>query len=399
MTQEEPENILPKINFETEIQRAIEEQEKSSETTIAIQMNNPKAWYNRGGSLYQLGRYEEAIASYEKALEIEPDYPDAWNNRGMAFKTLHRYEEALASYNRAIALKCDYSQAWNNRGNALAELGRYEEAVVSYERAIAIKPNYYEAWHNQGEALGHLGHDEAAIACYNRVLTIKPDLKETKRLRRIAIARYQQKQSQVKDKKQIVRPETEVENVTSNPEIQPLADDIHPKLTACDRLVTLYPDDPEAWLDRGNTLSELGRYEEAVSSYDRAIALREDDCITWKNRAIALKQLGQYEEAVISYEKAFELKPDIRNLRQEEIPAIDRIAPLFEKSLPAGEEDKISRASSDRNPSIPVSPTPSSSPRKYKRHVRVWQKLAGIWRQIVNRWQRLIRFFVREARK
>lgn len=326
--------------------------DRTVEGTIAIQMNNPKAWYDRAGSLYQLGRYPEAIASYDKAIEFEPNYPDAWNNRGMALKCVGQYEEAIASFEKAIALKSDYAQAWNNRGNLLTQLQRDREAVESYEKAIEIDENYWQAWHNQGEALAKLERYEAAIGCYDRALKLKPDLRETHRLRRIAIAQWQQ-QAKVIEKSDNFEKEIE-------PAIEITAAEIpveeNPKLAACDRLVELYPNDDEAWLDRGNALSELSRYEEAIVSYERAIAIQTDSYLAWKNRAIALKQLGRYEEAVNSYERALELTTPPSSVREiEEI-----VTPEETVSVP-----KLQR----------------------KPHVKLWRMLGRMWRQVVKLWR------------
>jgi tetratricopeptide (TPR) repeat protein len=136
------------------------------------------AWNNRGIALYDLGRYEEAVASYDKAIEIKPDDEEAWNNRGIALRNLGRYEEAVASYDKALEIKPDFETAWNNRGNALRNLGRYEEAVASYDKAIEIKPDDEEAWNNRGNALMNLGRYEEAVASYNKAIEIKPDYQD-----------------------------------------------------------------------------------------------------------------------------------------------------------------------------------------------------------------------------
>ena len=97
---------------------------------------------NVGDGLYQLGRYEDVIASFDKALEFKPDYHEAWNNRGTALGNLERLEDALASYDKAIEFKPDYYKAWNNRGTALDDLERFEEAIASYDKALEIKSDY-----------------------------------------------------------------------------------------------------------------------------------------------------------------------------------------------------------------------------------------------------------------
>jgi tetratricopeptide (TPR) repeat protein len=65
-----------------------------------------------------------------------------------------------------------------------------------------------------------------------------------------------------------------------------------------------------AWSNRGRGLADLGRHEEAIASYERAIELKPDSNVNWSNRGIALANLGRYEEAIASYERSIELKPD-----------------------------------------------------------------------------------------
>ncbi|MBO0352162.1 tetratricopeptide repeat protein [Phormidium pseudopriestleyi FRX01] len=297
--QESPENLNSPLNSGDQ---------NEEEGLIVIQMNNPKAWYDRAGSLYKLGLYEEALESYEKAVAIDENYADAWNNRGMTLKCLGRHEEAVTSYEQAIALKADYYQGWNNLGNALVELERYEQAVASYQRAILISPEYCQGWHNQGEALAVLERYEEAVACYDRVLALKPTWRETKRLRRTAMEKLQEMPPSPKPPAPEETPVEEniVPESVPTPPVIPLD---HPKLAACDRLVERYPDDAEAWVDRGSALAELGCYEEAVTSYDRAISLDPENWQGWKARGMALKQLGQQSEALRSYERALELPP------------------------------------------------------------------------------------------
>ncbi|MEM9008266.1 MAG: tetratricopeptide repeat protein, partial [Cyanobacteria bacterium P01_F01_bin.86] len=57
-------------------------------------------------------------------------------------------------------------------------------------------------------------------------------------------------------------------------------------------------------------LKNLGRYEEAISSYDQALEIKPDKHEAWNNRGISLDDLGRYEEAISSYDQALEIKPD-----------------------------------------------------------------------------------------
>jgi protein O-GlcNAc transferase len=67
------------------------------------------------------------------------------NNRGNTLFELKRFEEALASYDRAIVLRPNLAEAINNRGNALRALKRLGEALATFDRVIAMQPINSEA--------------------------------------------------------------------------------------------------------------------------------------------------------------------------------------------------------------------------------------------------------------
>ena len=104
---------------------------------------------NRGNALYELKRFEEALASCDRALTLRPDYAEALLNRGAILHELKRFDEALASYDRVLMLRPDYADAFRNRGWTLNELKRFEEALASYDRALLLRPDYAEAHFNE----------------------------------------------------------------------------------------------------------------------------------------------------------------------------------------------------------------------------------------------------------
>ncbi|MEQ8961479.1 MAG: tetratricopeptide repeat protein [Coleofasciculus sp. C2-GNP5-27] len=68
--------------------------------------------------------------------------------------------------------------------------------------------------------------------------------------------------------------------------------------------------DAKFWFNQGVTLSELGRYEEALAHYDQAISLQPDFYQAWCNRGGVLNELGRNEEALINLDQAISLLPD-----------------------------------------------------------------------------------------
>ena len=62
-------------------------------------------WSNKGVSLSNLGRSEEALTCYDHALTLNPRHADAWYNKGAVLAgSFQRYHEALACFEEAQKL-------------------------------------------------------------------------------------------------------------------------------------------------------------------------------------------------------------------------------------------------------------------------------------------------------
>lgn len=144
----------------------------------ALELNpqNEATWSNKGMALIELGRSEEAAACFEKALQFNPNYEKALVNKANALLALSCNEAALACCDCALELNPNLEQAWNNKAVALYMLGRYEECVACVDRAIELNPQDEKAWFNRGVAMGELDRSGESIASYDRAIELNPRL-------------------------------------------------------------------------------------------------------------------------------------------------------------------------------------------------------------------------------
>jgi len=98
-------------------------------------------YYSEGFTLYNQGKYLEALENFDKASEIDPNFADAWYNKGVTLSTLGRYPEAIESYDRVIAIDPNHVKAWWNKGVILNKLGRYEESQACFNKAKELDPS------------------------------------------------------------------------------------------------------------------------------------------------------------------------------------------------------------------------------------------------------------------
>ncbi len=81
-------------------------------------------------------------------------------------------------------------------------------------------------------------------------------------------------------------------------------------LTDYNHSLELEPDHPDTIMNRGVTYEKLERYDEALTDYNRSLELRPDDPLTLMNRGVTYYQLRRYDEALADYNRSVELRPD-----------------------------------------------------------------------------------------
>lgn len=65
-----------------------------------------------------------------------------------------------------------------------------------------------------------------------------------------------------------------------------------------------------AWNYRGNALSGLKHYAEALRDYDQAVFLKPNYHQAWFNRGALLTEMGAYGNAIASYDRALQYHAD-----------------------------------------------------------------------------------------
>jgi tetratricopeptide (TPR) repeat protein len=153
---------------------------------LAIDPGDVSHLYNKGLTLTDLGKYEEAITYYDKVLAINStDFTLCicvlYANKGLSLDALGKYEEAITYYDKALAINSNSSSPYdpsfilNNKGLALDHLGKAQEAITYYDKALALDADDAEVLYNKGLALDHLGKTDEAMIYYNKSLSMRPN--------------------------------------------------------------------------------------------------------------------------------------------------------------------------------------------------------------------------------
>jgi tetratricopeptide (TPR) repeat protein len=63
---------------------------------------------------FQLGRFQDCIATAQKAIQLKPDYAEAYNNIAAAYQSMHQWDQAITAAQQALRIKPDFELARNN---------------------------------------------------------------------------------------------------------------------------------------------------------------------------------------------------------------------------------------------------------------------------------------------
>ena len=268
------------------------------------------AWIGKGGSLDRLGRYDEAIRCYDKALQLDPDDPLIWSNKATILHRLDRSEEAVRLFDRALELDPRCVSAWFNKGTFFYNIHQYEEAIRNFDKALELDPRYADALNNKGSSLDSLGRFDEAIRCFDKVLKIDPRDKNGWYNKGNSLNRQGHYAEAMRCYERVLELDPDYVNAWTNMGIclrglGRFEEAIH----YYDKALQLYPRDPQTWNNKSNCLISLGRFEEALRGYDKALELNPKYANAWKNKGNAFNNLGRYEEAIRCFDNTLQLDP------------------------------------------------------------------------------------------
>ncbi|MGH8002202.1 MAG: tetratricopeptide repeat protein, partial [Brasilonema sp.] len=110
-------------------------------------------------------------------------------------------------------------------------------------------------------------------------------------------------------------------------------------LSTYDKAVNIRPDYAQALNGQGKTLYELKKYKEALAAYDKAIQIEPDYLEAWSGRGFALNKLQRYQEAIASFDKTLQFKnnyPEVWDAKGEALTKLneyDQALKSYDKAI------------------------------------------------------------------
>lgn len=118
--------------------------------------------------------WAQAVEAYSRAIELSPRWVEAHINRGATLYQLGRMQEAEQAFRDALQLDPDNATVHFNLGCVLDELQKTAHAVIHLRRAVELQPGYADAHFNLALGYDKRGRARAAREHWKVYLRLQP---------------------------------------------------------------------------------------------------------------------------------------------------------------------------------------------------------------------------------
>ena len=122
----------------------------SFQKALALQPQWGEGWLYFGGSLYTLGRYQEALAAFDRGIALTPPLGTSWAFRGLCEFALKHYEKSLEDFQKGETL-------------GLGANHQFESVVRQHAALILIRSSFFDQAMAQLEPLSNYGDNSPDV--------------------------------------------------------------------------------------------------------------------------------------------------------------------------------------------------------------------------------------------
>jgi tetratricopeptide (TPR) repeat protein len=306
----------------------MENSDVSLESVEAHLRENPQdatAWNVKGVFLAQRKEYGEALRCLDHALQLDSKLAAAHSNRGRVLLTLgpEKAGEALKSFDRALKLKPDDIDTLRDKALALRAQGKSNDELKLYMKMSELTKEDWGIWLRLGDLQLETGDVKGAISSYADSLKLKDDLVPAYVRRAIALAFDEQFDAALKSA------ETATKLDPENPEAWLIRGDVNLRadknraaMKFLKKASELDPTDASVENTMGMVSYKEGRLSDAVKHLRRAIIRR-------KNYPTAIRNLGLILMEQENWEEARKILTDLTSLVKNDPDAFDALATSY----------------------------------------------------------------------
>ncbi|MFM6321010.1 MAG: tetratricopeptide repeat-containing serine protease family protein, partial [Microcystis panniformis] len=298
----------------------------------AIKQNDPKnvylAWYGKGLALFELREHQPAIEALQQAINTLPKREDLKKfhssilqrqsvvysylgdfstSAGREREARENYEQALSVINQAISLVPNNPNHYNEKSSVLSRLKRYDEGLAAITQAIDLAPR--AVWYgNRGNLYREQQKYKLALDDYNKAIELNPNHAGAYYNRGLLYSDQKKYDLALSDyDKAIEINHNYAEAYVNRGVLYRLQEKYELALADYDKAIELNRNDAVAYYNRGNLYKNLQKYDSALADYNQAIKLNRNFANAYYNRGVLYIDLQKYDLALSDFSKAIEI--------------------------------------------------------------------------------------------
>jgi len=243
---------------------------------VADNPSDPKAHFELGNLLAEIGQTAGAGAEYETALRLTGGSPIILAALGSVRYRQGRYTESVDFYRRSLDTDSDQPETRRNLATALIALGDFQAAHAELRDLVARHGDMHDVFYLEGIVAQRLADVDRAVEMFV----------------------------------------TEVHHRPSHRRAAEALAEIAGKAEYCDRIIELgrklveeHPSEPHLHNLYGEALHHGGRVDEAVRLFEQTVDADPSDGRAWNNLGVARLAQNRTREALAAFRDALRLDP------------------------------------------------------------------------------------------
>ena len=224
--------------------------------------------------------YEASDTELAAARANTPENAFEYGRRADLFVDQGMWKEALADYSKAIELNPTSVWALSNRGITRVQVGDLAGARVDFGKAESLDPTYVQIFIGRGMLADAEHRPKDAIDAYTKALQRESDNGYALTQRAAAYAALGDHDKATAD-----------------------------RVTEADADVAANPDTASPYVDRGNLMLDIMRFDDAIKNFDKALSLEPTNGMALADRGLARAWKGDLEAASLDLNAASTIDP------------------------------------------------------------------------------------------
>lgn len=237
------------------------------------------SYANKGGQLFDEGRYEESEKFLRKSIEMKPDFADSHKNLGYLLTKMNRAEEAVEEWRIALELDPEDYKIHLNLGSYYLDRNEFTKAKEKFETTLKLEKKCGPAHVGLGLILSANGDINGARKKFETAIEVDPE-DDTGHYR---LGTYFMEKKEYEKAEKSLRTAYELNPLNANVcfvlgGLLSMNDrNIREAISMYNKALALLPGNLQGHIALGNLYMKSGNRMRAISEFEKALKLNPND--------------------------------------------------------------------------------------------------------------------------